>query len=447
MIKEVLFLRSVFLRRVVNLVLSAALLGALTIPTSAFFRKKKADTPALTDSTRNVLIGGTLSFSTDDFSVSDDESLSSITITALPDRGCGVLSVGTQPLEQGSIVRSTALDGLRFQAMNAPTAERTAFSFSPTFSSGKQGDEVTVELYLLREENHAPIAENMSLCTYKNVPVTGYFQAVDAEGDPLTFQITDTPARGSVAATEDGTNRFVYTPYENKTGKDSFTYVAVDSAGNVSNPAKVSVRIEKAGTAVSYSDMDTNPAHKAALRMAEEGIFVGEYVNGRYFFSPDAPVTRSQFLSMAMSVAGLDPLEQVTVTGFADDISIPVWAKGYVSSALKSGVICGSRDEQGQVVFCPDAPITRAEATVMLNNLLDVSNVSVQTWSAVGIRDGLEDHWAVQAAVNLTSTGVLRPEHSTLQTLDATLTRADVAQMLDNCLDVLNNRTNGWLDP
>ncbi len=441
-------MRSVFLRRAAAICLSLTLLCCLTIPASAFFWNKKSDSPSVTDVTRNVLIGGTLTFSTSDFPVSGSKSdaLSSITITSLPERSCGVLSVGSQPLEQGAVILATALDGLRFQAMNAPTAQHTTFSFTPTFSSGTQGDEVTVALYLLREENQAPIAENMSLSTYKNVPITGYFQALDAEGDPLTFQITGTPARGSVAVAEDGTSRFVYTPYENKTGKDSFTYVAVDSAGNISNPAKVSVRIEKASTSVSYSDMDGSSAHKAALRLAEEGIFVGEHVNGQYFFSPDTPVSRSQFLAMAMSVAGLAPLDQVNVTGFADDISIPTWAKGYVSSALKAGVIHGTRNEQGQIIFCPDAPVTRAEATVMLNNLLDVSDVAVQTWSSLGIGDTAQDHWAMQAAVNLTTTGVIRPEHGTLQTLDANLTRADVAEMLDCSLDVMANRENsGWL--
>lgn len=439
-------MRSVFLRKAAAVLLGTALLCSLTLPASAFFWNKKSEKTTVTDVTRNVLIGGTLHFSCDDFAITGGEDdLSSITITTLPDRGCGVLSVGSQPLEQGAVIRANALDGLRFQAMNAPTLENTNFSFTPTFSSGAQGEEVTVDLYLLREANQAPIAENMSLCTYKNVPVTGYFQAVDAEGDPLTFQITDTPARGSVAVAEDGTNRFTYTPYENKTGKDSFTYVAVDSAGNISNPAKVSVRIEKAATTVSYSDLGSNPAHKAAVRLAEEGIFVGEYVNGQYFFSPDTPVTRSQFLAMAMSVAGLAPLEQVSVTGFADDLAIPTWAKGYVSSALKAGVIHGARNLQGEIVFCPDTPVTRAEATVMLNNLLDVSDVAVQTWTAVGVGEGTRNHWAAQAAVNLTTTGVIRPEHSTAQTLDTSLTRADVAEMLDRSLDVIANRKNsGW---
>lgn len=441
-------MRSVFARRAVTVLLGTALLCSLTVPTSAFFWKKKSDSPSVSDVTHNVLIGSTLHFTPEDFAASDSkDDLSSITITSLPDRSCGVLSVGSQPLEQGAVIRVSALEGLRFQAMNAPTAETTSFSFTPTFSSGTRGDEITVDLHLLREKNQAPIAENMSLCTYKNVPVTGYFQAVDAEGDPLTFQITDTPARGSVAAAEDGTNRFVYTPYENKTGKDSFTYVAVDSAGNISNPAKVSIRIEKASTTISYSDMDNSHAHKAAIRLAEEGIFVGEYVNGQYFFCPDTPVSRSQFLAMAMSAAGLEPLEQVSVTGFADDAVIPTWAKGYVSSALMAGAIHGTRDDLGRIVFSPDATVTRAEATVILNDLLEVSDVAVQTWSGLGIDEDSQRHWALQAAANLTTTGVLRPEHSTVQTLDTALTRADVAEMLDSSLDVLANRKNeSWFD-
>lgn len=429
------------MRRAAAVLMGGILVCSLAIPASAFFRSKKNPSETKTEVTRNVLIGSTLRFSAEDFtSAKTGDPLSAITITALPDRACGVLSVGTQSVEQGTVIRVTALDGLQFQAMNAPTADKTTFSFTPTFSSGTQGGDTTVRIHLLRERNQAPIAENMSLSTYKNVLVTGFFQAVDAEGDPLTFQITDSPARGSVTTSEDGTNRFVYTPYENKLGKDSFTYVAVDSAGNISNPAKVSIRIEKAATTVTYADMGANPAHKAALRLAEEGIFVGEYVNGHYFFSPDTPVSRSRFLSMAMSVAGLDPLTQVSMTGFADDTAIPTWAKGYVSSALKAGVISGTRNEQGEIVFCPDAPITRAEATVILNDLLGVSDVAVQTWSALGVSGSTDDHWALQAAVNLTSAGVLRAEYGTLETLNNGLTRADVAEMLDCSLDVLAAR-------
>ena len=133
--------------------------------------------------------------------------------------------------------------------------------------------------------------------------------------------------------TDSGTEK----PYENKTGKDSFTYVAVDAVGNSSDPATVKIKIEKPNTKVTYADMDGDPAHKAAIRLAEEGIFVGECMGGAYFFQPDAAVTRGEFVAMAMNAAGMEALEDVERTGFADDVSIPTWAKPYVSSALKAG--------------------------------------------------------------------------------------------------------------
>ena len=106
--------------------------------------------------------------------------------------------------------------------------------------------------------------------------VTQRFSAVDPEGDLLSYRLADKPSRGSVELGENGA--FTYTPYENKTGKDTFTYVAVDSAGNLSNPAKVSIRIEKAATTVTYADMGANAAHKAAVRLAELGILRGEQI-------------------------------------------------------------------------------------------------------------------------------------------------------------------------
>ena len=86
--------------------------------------------------------------------------------------------------------------------------------------------------------------------------ITGCLDAVAGEGDTLTFQLTSTQARGAVTLAEDSTSQFVYTPYENKTGRDSFTYVAIDPAGNTSPEARVSLRINKPDTKVTYSDLD-----------------------------------------------------------------------------------------------------------------------------------------------------------------------------------------------
>ncbi len=434
--------RKFSLRRGLAPFLMLALALSLSLPASAFFWSKKTDQPYVADFSKNGLIGSVIAFDPEDFVVKTEGkvSLSGITIDELPDPGAGALRVGGQPVEAGTFVDATALSGLRFQSAENPTVTTTTLLFTPAFSSAQETRQSTVTIYLLTQENNPPVARNMELTTYKNVAITGYFDAVDGEGDALTFQLTSTPARGAVTLAEDGSSQFVYTPYENKTGSDSFTYVAIDPAGNTSPEARVSLRINKPDTRVAYSDLAGHPVQKSAVRLAEEGIYVGRYVDGRYFFDPDQTVTRAQFLTMAMSVAGLEDLEGVTLTGFSDDDAIPTWAKGAVSAALKAGVVQGSRDESGAPVFGADQTITRAEATVMLDNLLDITDVPVAVFSADGA-----DYWAAQAAANLSASGILRADTAGAVRLADTLTMADAAEMLDGALDVMNARGGGWL--
>ena len=202
----------------------------------------------------------------------------------------------------------------------------------------------------------------------------------------------------------------------------------------------MTLRIDKADTKVTYADLEGHPAQKAAVRMAEEGIYVGRYVDGRYFFDPDQPVTRAQFLTMAMSVAGLKDLEGVTLTGFSDDNAIPTWAKGAVSAALKAGVVQGTRDENGAPVFGAGDSISRAEAAVMLDNLLDITDVPVAVFSPGS------GHWAAQSAANLSASGIIRADTAGDVQLSSALTMADAAEMLDGALTMVDARSSGsWL--
>lgn len=430
------------LRRAAAPLLALVLAFSLALPASAFFWSKKTEAPYVEDFSKNGLIGSAIVFDTADFVIKPEQKvpLTGITVDQLPDPEAGVLNIGGQPLEPGACIDVTALPGLRFQCAEHPTVTTSTLVFTPAFSSGQGERQTTVTLYLLTEENNPPVARNMELTTYKNVAITGYFDAVDGEGDCLTFQLTSTPARGAVTLAEDGSSQFVYTPYENKTGRDSFTYVAVDPAGNTSPEARVSVRIDKPDTRVTYSDLSGHPVQKAAVRLAEEGIYVGRYVNGRYFFDPDQSVTRAQFLTMAMSVAGLEDLEGVTLTGFSDDDAIPTWAKGAVSAALKAGVVKGSRNADGAPVFRAGSSISRAEAAVMLDNLLEITDVPVAVFSAES------SHWAAQAAANLSASGIIRAEDAGSVPLSGTLTMADAAEMLDGALDMMEARESGsWL--
>ncbi len=286
-------------------------------------------------------------------------------------------------------------------------------------------------------ENNPPIAENLTLKTYKGVAIASRFAAVDPEGDLVAFQVVDSPARGQVTLDENDPAAFWYTPYEGKKGKDSFTYVAIDDKGNQSEPATVKITIEKQKTAVTYSDLDGNSAHYAALRLAEAGVYTGRRVGDLYCFEPEGVFSREEFLTMAMTAAGETPLENVSLTGFYDDSDISAWAKGYVSAALIQGTVEGSPNQAGQVVFNASGPVTRAQAAVILDRLLATGDVAT---SAAFSQDTVPA-WAYQAAVNMEAVSVLAGGTDLSQTLN----RGEAAEMLSAMLDVLESRdTSRW---
>lgn len=280
-----------------------------------------------------------------------------------------------------------------------------------------------------------PIAEHLTLTTYKNVAVEGNFAAVDPDGEGVTFRITKNPARGAVTQAEEGSAVFTYTPYEGKLGKDSFTYVAEDASGNVSQPALVSIKITRPDTKVTYADMSGHPAHKAAIALAAADVFVGEQMGQTWFFRPEAQVTREEFLAMAMEVTGMETLPEAKMTGFSDDDSISVWAKPYVASALRSGMIQGSGTQEGPA-FSPARTITQTEAAVLLERLLRVADVA-DTGKLTGEAAPV---WAHQSVVNLEAVGVLEGAAD----LNGNLTRAQAAELLLSAMEVLDFRESIW---
>ena len=432
-----------FMRRALPLLLTCSIAMTLAVPVSALFGRtdKEPTAPTVAAFSKNGLSTAPITFSADDFVVNGKAELDSVLIDTLPDPGAGMLTMGGTPIASGDTIAMSAISGLRFQPLSAPVVAATGFSLTPVFADGTTGEAVSVGVYLLSAKNEAPIAENLELRTYRNVAVMGRFAATDPEGDPVTFQLLQKPARGAVTMPADGSANFVFSPYENKTGKDSFTYVAVDAVGNTSAPATVKITIEKANTKVTYADMDGIPSYKAAIRLAEEEVFVGENIDGKYFFNPNTPVSRSEFIAMTMKATGIKSLDDVMATGFADDLAIPTWAKPYAASALKSGVVLGVAQYDGQIIFSASAPITRAEASVMLNRALQITDVAETMFS----EGDTVPVWAAQAAANLRTCGILQTNSSGTLGLEETMTRGSAAEMLLGAMDVLDSRESGGL--
>jgi len=279
--------------------------------------------------------------------------------------------------------------------------------------------------------NTPPVAENMELETYRGISVGGRLSAYDAEGDTLTFEIETDPMKGSVELTADG--YFIYTPEENRRGKDYFGFRAVDANGNTSQEGTVIIRLARQKASLTYSDMTGHSAEYAAVSLTEAGVFTAEAVGSDHLFRPEETVTRGEFLSMCMTAANCDLLRGVSSTGFQDDEAIATWLKPYVSTALMNGYVRGIATETG-AVFQPEEPICLMDACEILNSVLGVTDV-VSAMNYVDA-DPAENSWA-QAAANLTACGVM-PGH--WETWDETLTRAQAAEMLRGAMDLLEAR-------
>ena len=255
-------------------------------------------------------------------------------------------------------------------------------------------------------EGSAPVAENLELRTYRNVSVGGRLSAFDAEDDVVSFTITTDPVKGSIELEENGC--FVYTPRENKRGRDYFGYKAVDSEGNLSQEATVIIRIEKQKKSVVYSDLEGQACAAAAVTLSEEGIFTGEKLGGMYCFQAEKPVTRGEYLAMCVKLIGQEPLPAAVRSGYRDDTGIPAWVRSCAAAARLRGAapVCEN-------LRAAD-PITCDEANAWLNALLHLEDVHY----------GQAADDVSQAARNLLAHGIPAALGSRI------LMRAEAAEML-----------------
>ena len=195
--------------------------------------------------------------------------------------------------------------------------------------------------------------------------------------------------------------------------------------GNYSASATVELEIIKPSSSVVYHDILDTPCYNAALTMTEAGIMSGTRVGSYEYFYPEKTVSRAEFCVMAMHAMGMtDPPESQAVA-FADADEIPVAMRGYIQTAYELGYVRGLYQDDA-LCFEPNRAITRAEAAVMLGNMIDVA---APTISPVFADADDVPAWAASSLSSLTALGILQTDCGYIDPTDA-VTRADAAQML-----------------
>jgi len=365
------------------------------------------------------LVGGALAlelncdeqycFQSADFS--EDETLTGICITGLPDAAAGTVMLGSRVLRAGDILTAEQIGQMTFVPLLTEQDMDACVTYLPIYPNRVEAD-TTMTISIRGKEDKAPVAEDSAMETYKNLPNTGKLKAFDPEEQTLTYSVIRQPKRGSVTVAEDGS--FTYTPKKNKVGTDSFTYTATDPAGKVSREATVTVEIMKPTNPQQYTDTAGTACQFTAEWMKNTGLFVGEQVGGTACFQPEKTVSRGEFLTMLVNTLNMNVDKNADFTGFTDDA--PNWLKPYLAAALRSGMTENWPDSE---CFGASAPITGAEAALLVQNALGLTASKPMGKET----DGELPVWAESAVTAMSEQGIsLEPT--------AELTRENVSVML-----------------
>lgn len=383
--------------------------------------------------TKSALAGSDICFSAEDFDRAvGGEETGEITILSLPPLSSGKLMLGDAEIMKNQTVSRNDISSLRFVPYGSDPA-----SCSFRFRAGNDFlYDVECTMYMLAETNYAPTLDMVSesclkACATEDITYSGSLKASDPENDSMTYIITDYPEHGVLVMNDKMYGSYTYTPASGYTGTDRFSYMVSDQYGNLSSEAVVEIRVDANSSGTVYSDMSGHWAENAAVQLANNNIMVGQRVGNEFVFEPEEPVSRCEFLVMAMNTAGYNITSSAINTGFDDDDDIPQAYKSYVAAASSLGIINGIETESG-TCFCPNNQITRAEAAVILNRMLDAKQpVLVPVFSDQSSIPA----WAVESFYSLNNAGIMNGTGGGSMSAYTPLDRAQTAQIL---LGVIN---------
>ncbi len=125
------------------------------------------------------------------------------------------------------------------------------------------------------------------------------------------------------------------------------------------------LKLQGANGSLDFADAGSIQAWaKPYIAQALESGLISGYADRT--FRPKASISRAELATMIVRGLGLKPAEGSELS-YADADQIPAWAKPNVAAAQQAGVMSGRGDNR----FAPAVSATRAEAAVVILNMLD----------------------------------------------------------------------------
>lgn len=210
----------------------------------------------------------------------------------------------------------------------------------------------------------APIASKDSLYTWSCDPILG---TINKDG---VF----------TAASNSGVKGNIYVEYKN---------------------IKKSIPVQVGPSSIDFLDTVTHWAKEFIGNLAARGIVSGM---GDNLYSPDAELTRAQFLTMlSKTVYGLDVAKSAPA-GF-HDVPESEWYYHFVNWGFENGIVKGTSETS----FEPNASITREQMAMMLNNFSTYTGTPLTAiTSSVEFTDSTNiSPWALESVQIIVKAGIM----------------------------------------
>lgn len=302
----------------------------------------------------------------------------------------------------------------------------------PNTSGDKSGDVSGEASGDVSGEKVTAVAYDEDLKIEVNTILKSEFRASSTvEDSTLTYIVVTQPTHGTLVHSEATSKEFTYTPDLDYVGTDSFTF-QVNDGTSVSNIATISITMTTpTGEIIPfyYVDMQSHWANYSASHLAARGLIVGEEIGNRYYFYPNREMTRSDFMLflLAITESNTDADVKDVNVKFADADSTPNWLIEAAKLAYAKGIIKGSSTANGTELYLNAYnPLTRKEAAVMLNNVLELS----ESKDNLTYNDANDiPAWAVQAVKNLTAYKIIQGNSSNEFKPNRVISKAEAAEM------------------
>lgn len=250
--------------------------------------------------------------------------------------------------------------GIRF-TLTADFNGEAAFRYS--IADGRGGASEATAAFTVKPVNDAPVLASVSVETDEDKAVSGTVVASDIDGDRLSFALKDDAVNG-VARIDAETGAWTYTPKENVNGTGSFTVVASDGKGGVTE---------------SIVTVTINPVNDAPVTVAD-AVSVGEKDRGVF-----------DLVANDTDIEG----DRLTLVGFAVT-AVAGLALSKEQAAAAFSVV------DGKLVVDPSSAFAKLEddqqATVTLTYTVRDANGGESTGAATVTVDGYTEYNIVEGS-------------------------------------------------